>query len=127
MGFVHGRLTEAQKHHILLIYYSACDKVYIPDYVKNNFNTRTCTEVEKNLERWAKSLHNLKEEYGREKEQHKSRRENLVKKIRTFRTHINQIIDELENNTLKELDGELEALKNKMKEKIKELEEIRNN
>lgn len=72
----------------------------------------------------AKSLHNLEEEYGKEKEHHTSRRDELVKTIKTFRTQLNQRIDKLENNTLKQLDGELKTLNSKVEKEIKELKEI---
>ncbi|XP_045156222.2 uncharacterized protein LOC123522826 isoform X2 [Mercenaria mercenaria] len=103
------------------------DIFYIPDFLKNNTSTTTTSDIQQKLKSVTKTLTEQHEKFQSEKQRLlKSRAETLVS-VKKFRKEINDRLDELEKNTVDDIEDKYKALIHEMEEGMKQLEKNKAN
>lgn len=101
--------------------HSLCkNKYYVPEYVETNAKVFDSQDVIIKLQTVAASLSVILSDLTKEKEHLKSSKEQTLKQISQLRTEINQQLDELEMNTVVEL-NKIQPLVHKIESKLKDL------
>ncbi|XP_045216792.2 uncharacterized protein LOC123566596 isoform X1 [Mercenaria mercenaria] len=103
------------------------DIFYIPDFLKINTTTTTTRDIQQKLKSFTKTLAEHHEKFQSQKQRLlKSRAETLVS-VKKFRKEINDRLDELEKNTVDDIEDKYKALIHEIEEGMKQLEKNKAN
>ncbi|XP_053405630.1 uncharacterized protein LOC123566596 isoform X3 [Mercenaria mercenaria] len=103
------------------------DIYYIPDFLKNNTCTITTSDIQQKLKSVTKTLAEQHEKFQSEKQRLLKSRAKTLDNVKKFRKEINDRLDELEKNTVDDIEDKYKALIHEMEEGMKQLEKNKAN
>ncbi|XP_053381378.1 uncharacterized protein LOC123556212 [Mercenaria mercenaria] len=98
------------------------DIFYIPKFLQNNTCTTTIREIQQKLDSVAKALKEQQENFKLERERLLKSKTATLESIKKFRKEINGRLDELETNTISDIEDKYKTFINEMEESIRILE-----
>ncbi|XP_053390123.1 uncharacterized protein LOC128553041 [Mercenaria mercenaria] len=107
----------------MAIDHRSCKNIfYIPEFLQNNTGTTTTREIQQKLDSVAQALKEQQEKFKRENERLLKSKIATLESIKKLRKDINDRLDQLENNTISDIEEKYKAFINEMEDSIRILE-----